>query len=700
MSRAGDLRYARTPISHSKWTAAPERLTQALSTKLGKVRFLRRLSYTLHGYLFFLHIVLFAVCYHHLEEGLTIPLSGDGNFDNLTSTVITVSGTVFATLYGALLIWLTQRLALRRLLTSEQTLTAMHDEFKSWIGIGSALLALFGQSRIKSALPWVLCIAGYLVNVTVLHITMPAMFSLQVGNLYHPDNITTQMAYPDVYNMLHTWPTDARDTSTLLHALFSDASSLLPYVLLLDPDKTVGLAKATIYDQLATNTLSDTIALVNATTFDVSCGTLHSLEVDDTYPKSAPMWYSVSHVYPNGTKQEDIRVKYIQPNNAMALTWHNITSDDIRPGANRSFYLYGTFDIEDSAGDVLSNFSLPEPNGHPPNVSMIGCDLHSYNHTIQVDTTTRVAKLDQVPALRKSALWSDWEPQDPVAPDDLAILDLWITAVMKQYQTSFTLGGTGVYRLGFMEKFIASYLGLQLPGWSATHVPRGQVMLHHVENALSELAAAYFWSLNQVNTDNQYGIERTSDIAIGRPEAVRRLHLNRTPVVVGLCASTLLMIMNLLLVRPRRTRAIGAVDVLDTLGLLQIVWFVRGRPDALSTVGRVQRPNEQDLRHAGMFVVPPDVRTVPDARIPSDVSAPPDIRSPPNIWNPNPGGGERIVSLASTVSSSATLVNERLQTEEADDEKLHKSAPSNWETFDDGYVYFPPPDDCKGSSSC
>ncbi|KAL1705310.1 hypothetical protein EV121DRAFT_203838 [Schizophyllum commune] len=676
MSGAGDLRYARTPL---KWTATPERLTQALSTKLGKVRFLRRLSYTLHGYLFFLHIVLFAVCYHHLEEGLTIPLSGDGNFDNLTSTVVTVSGTIFATLYGALLIWLTQRLALRRLLTSEQTLTAMHDEFKSWIGIGSALLALFGQSKIKSALPWVLCIAGYLVNVTVLHITMPAMFSLQVGNLYHPDNITTQMAYPDVYNMLHTWPTDARDTSTLLHALFSDASSLLPYVLLLDPDKTVGLARATIYDQLVTNTLSDTIALVNATTFDVSCGTLDSLEVDDTYPKSAPMWYSVSHVYPNGTKQEDIRVKYIQPNNAMALTWHNVTSDDIRPGANRSFYLYGTFDIEDSAGDLLSNFSLPEPNGHPPNISMIGCDLYSYNHTIQVDTTTRVAKLDQVSALRDSSLWSTWEPQDPVPRDELAILDLWITAVMKQYQTSFTLGGTGVYKLGFMEKFVASYLGLQLPGWSATHVPRGRVKLHHVENALRELAAAYFWSLNQVNTDNQYGIERTSNIAIGRPEAVRRLHLNRTPVVVGLCASTLLMVMNLLLVRPRETRAIGAVDVLDTLGLLQIVWFVRGRPDALSTVGRVQRPNEQELRNAGMFVVPPDVRTPPNARDPILGGGQRTIIT---------GGSERIVSLASTTSSSSTLVND--QTDDMDEVRLHKSDPSNWETFDCDNVYFTP----------
>ena len=108
------------------------------------------------------------------------------------------------------------------------------------------------------------------------------------------------------------------------------------------------------------------------------------------------------------------------------------------------------------------------------------------------------------------------------------------------------------------------------------------------------------------------------------PEAVQRLHvgalrrlfslsssyvqLNLTPVAVGLAVSLLLMATNALLVRPRESRTVGAVDVLDSLGLLQLIWFVRGRPEVLSKIGRVEHPNEDDLRLAGMFVIQPDVR--------------------------------------------------------------------------------------------
>lgn len=68
------------------------------------------------------------------------------------------------------------------------------------------------------------------------------------------------------------------------------------------------------------------------------------------------------------------------------------------------------------------------------------------------------------------------------------------------------------------------------------------------------------------------------------------------------------MLTNALLVRPRESRTVGAVDVLDSLGLLQIIWFVRGRPEVLSTIGRVENPNDDDLRLVGMFAMQPDVR--------------------------------------------------------------------------------------------
>ena len=86
------------------------------------------------------------------------------------------------------------------------------------------------------------------------------------------------------------------------------------------------------------------------------------------------------------------------------------------------------------------------------------------------------------------------------------------------------------------------------------------------------------------------------------------LQLNLTPVTIGLVVSFLLMILNALLVRPRTTRTVGAVDVLDTLGVLQILWLVRGHPEVLRIIGRVENPNEDELRTAGMVPLRPDVR--------------------------------------------------------------------------------------------
>ncbi|KAL1714875.1 hypothetical protein EV715DRAFT_208764 [Schizophyllum commune] len=606
---AGPTRAPRSQSSWSSFSAAAERFLTSVNDTISQVRFLRRLSYAMHGFLVGMHLALLIICVYHLEEEVVIPLSSS-TFDDLTSTAITVSGTVFATVYGALLIWLTQRLALRRLLTSKQTLTAMHDEYNSWIGLGSALMTLYGQSRIRSALGSIACIASYLVNAAILHVTIPAMFTLQVGTYPHPADVSSIAAYPHVSGLLHTQTENSHDdASALARALFSDASSLLPYVVLLDSDKTVGLAQSTMYDQLVLNEGNNTVN-VNATTFNVTCGSLNdfNIESQSIFMGDQIAFYNVSHVYPNGTKQSNVKVKFILPNNTMAFGFPGRASDDMSPATNRSFYLYGTFDVEDSAGTVLPNITFPTKQSMPINMTMLGCDLYAYNHTIDISASTRLPLDGQIPNLSISSTLSAWQPQDPPTPGDLNILDLWSTAVSNQFMTTFTLGGADQDKLGFMEKYIISYLGLKLPGWSEIHASRGRVQLHNVENALSRLVASYFWSFNQVNNQDQYSIQRSTTKSIVVPEAVQRLHLNLTPVAVGLAVSLLLMATNALLVRPRESRTVGAVDVLDSLGLLQLIWFVRGRPEVLSKIGRVEHPNEDDLRLAGMFVIQPDVR--------------------------------------------------------------------------------------------
>ena len=78
----------------------------------------------------------------------------------------------------------------------------MHDEYNSWIGLGSALMTLYGQSRIRSALGSIACIASYLVNAAILHVTIPAMFTLQVGTYPHPADVSSIAAYPHVSGLL------------------------------------------------------------------------------------------------------------------------------------------------------------------------------------------------------------------------------------------------------------------------------------------------------------------------------------------------------------------------------------------------------------------------------------------------------------------------------------------------------------------
>ena len=120
----------------------------------------------------------------------------------------------------------------------------------------------------------------------------------------------------------------------------------------------------------------------------------------------------------------------------MAFGFPGRASDDMGPATNRSFYLYGTFDVEDSAGTVLPNITFPTKQSMPINMTMLGCDLYAYNHTIDISASTRLPLDGQIPNLSISSSLSAWQPQDPPAPGDLNILDL--VCSLDRYRMSFT----------------------------------------------------------------------------------------------------------------------------------------------------------------------------------------------------------------------------------------------------------------------
>lgn len=73
----------------------------SLSENFRQARFLRRLSYAMHIILVLTHVTLLVVCLLHLEENVVVQLSDD-SFGDLTSTAVTVSATIFATVSSVL----------------------------------------------------------------------------------------------------------------------------------------------------------------------------------------------------------------------------------------------------------------------------------------------------------------------------------------------------------------------------------------------------------------------------------------------------------------------------------------------------------------------------------------------------------------------------------------------------------------------
>ncbi|KAJ7452647.1 hypothetical protein FB451DRAFT_1145259 [Mycena latifolia] len=133
----------------------------------------------LHVFLVVLHLALLAIALSsHAEHAAIFPF----NAQKTVSLWITVSSTAFGTIYLAAIVYITQRIAVQYYLGQTRTLTATHDAILSWSGIGSALSSLYNQLGLPASITGVLSVAGYLATISFLHLTTPALLSVQTFN--------------------------------------------------------------------------------------------------------------------------------------------------------------------------------------------------------------------------------------------------------------------------------------------------------------------------------------------------------------------------------------------------------------------------------------------------------------------------------------------------------------------------------------
>lgn len=103
-----------------------------------------------------------------------------GFWNGMSSLLWPICNTTDAfQVYCAVLVLLTQILSMRRSLQKDQTLTATHDNSVAWTGIGSASLLLWDRRTVAASIREVMSPALYLGGILVLHITIPALFSME-----------------------------------------------------------------------------------------------------------------------------------------------------------------------------------------------------------------------------------------------------------------------------------------------------------------------------------------------------------------------------------------------------------------------------------------------------------------------------------------------------------------------------------------
>lgn len=163
----------------------------------------------LHFGLVVVHGVLFVVYAYHWEHGFSMDISSSSTtwFPLLVTTILQTVGTVRLALcssmlpvlilylrgvqlYIAVLVLLTQRLALRSDLLTRQTLTSIHDKSGAWLGLGSAVMAVWQQTKLRTGAWGISAITVYLLSVFALHITIPGLLHVV------PYNATVAASYP------------------------------------------------------------------------------------------------------------------------------------------------------------------------------------------------------------------------------------------------------------------------------------------------------------------------------------------------------------------------------------------------------------------------------------------------------------------------------------------------------------------------
>lgn len=551
--------------------------------------FSARACYILHGMLVMIHIVLVIFYARHWEHHVTFSFTPTNN--DFWPVVLSASLQAFYTIYTAILLFLTQQLAISRTLVRRLKLTAIHDISGAWAGLGSALSSVWRQTDIPASWWTTSAVAAYLANITVLHVTSSTLLQFQTFNTSMTTSVPTTLGWLD-------------DSSYGSFANLGLITPSLPVVNHLTGLASAGLSNTTLYDTLKTNAIAGN-ATVNTTMISSHCGVIPNV----TYSANTS-----TAIVPFGSNSSRmLNASTLWPDQIHIVPWveYEDPYNEVTELNGVYFMVSTSLDIEPSVQDeVAVNMTWAIPGVVTPyviQVYFVQCSLSANTTNGVVDMQTN-SLLSSTPISQPSTQWEmnqfEWSNTSWQAQIGSAL-------ATPDSSSGIIFGGTPsqITELSVADEYIMSLVGLNLTDEysqflydGARPISNFTLRLDELEFAVARAAAQLIWIAGQLGTSNG-GIELGNGKAYVSEEFIAlRLNINLLPLAFATSASVIMLGLAL-----HMTRAFDASHdiqaVIPNIGVLQLLWLGHHSASINEVLEDVQHPTEANLRQAGMIDV-------------------------------------------------------------------------------------------------
>ncbi|KAF7341200.1 hypothetical protein MVEN_01855200 [Mycena venus] len=549
---------------------------------------------SLHFGLIAMHIILLIAGLARWEHKFVFPVESQTTVSFWVTALTTTIGTV----YGSILLFLTQKLDLHHNTRVDQTLTAIHDGIASWAGLGSALSTLYNQLYVPASVLGTLNIVGYLACISFLHITTPAIISVQTFNANIPVPVSTR--WLPKFNA--TNPSATRDFMTVFPAQF------LPWIGNLDSSQTVGLFNGSLYEVLDDGDLENGNAAVSAMGFNITCG---------YFPAAINASYSSdigNQVFLDLGPFGPLLDFDVTQKNAFTVIQMKSYITQMTP--NNSIIIYTTRNVLDSTGQKAPPLKLNMQGYTGDPIEPMQClqcskslvpqsgTVSNPSHTLNVSSLS--PNIYKTQSVWRPSLEMDFRLQDST----LVGSDVWSSALTgpSDFTNDFSAQFTSI------QEYLMGYLDID-PLGNVSEVP--SLRLHEIENALSSLVATVFWIGGHILPDDvqlnhpadtmegvSYSPGIPPELEVGgsileEEQLLVRLEISLLAISLTLGASILLMMLStrfLFKSQMSQSPIVGR-------GLLHHTWFSQRYKEQLAFLSTVQPPIELKLRIEGQKII-------------------------------------------------------------------------------------------------